>query len=162
MRARGMEDEQVIAAVQAAISSLRSEEPQLEYQIVHERTTAHRLALHMEPHFAGWNVDCEYDRDVSLKKFLNDIRHCDEQKRTDAIFPDIVVHHRRGQRRAHNLLVVEIKKNAATDVCDRMKLELMTQPGSHFDYQLGLYINVDGGKFTGTWYKNGAVVPAGG
>ena len=75
MQVRGMKDEQVMAAVQAAINSLRRERPQLECEIVHERTTAHRLAVHMEPHFPGWNVDCEYDRDASLKKFLDGIRH---------------------------------------------------------------------------------------
>ena len=36
------------------------------------------------------------------------------------------------------------------DPCDRRKLELLTEPRGHYQYQLGLYINVDGGNFTCT------------
>src|SRR5439155_25490710 len=27
-----------------------------------ERTLTHRLAVHLEKHFPGWNVDCDYNR----------------------------------------------------------------------------------------------------
>src|SRR5690242_20136511 len=27
-----------------------------------ERSLTHRLAVHLEKHFAGWQVDCDYDR----------------------------------------------------------------------------------------------------
>jgi hypothetical protein len=35
------------------------------------------------------------------------------------------------------------------------KLELLTNPRSHYQYELGLYVNIDGGNFTCTWYKDG-------
>jgi hypothetical protein len=72
--------------------------------------------------------------------------------------PDIIVHHREGEGRAHNLLVIEIKKDVQEDICDRRKLELMTDPGGHYQYHLGLYVNVDGGNFTCTWYRDGRQV----
>ncbi len=73
----------------------------------------------------------------------------------DAIFPDIIVHHREQTGREHNLLAIELKKNDEADACDQMKLDLMTRPGSRYQYQLGLYINVDGGNFVLTWYRDG-------
>lgn len=130
-------------------------DPPLNFQ-AHERSTAHRLAAHMEPHFrAEWNVDCEYDRDGQLRKTLEGIAHCNARKKTDDILPDIIVHHRSGEGRAHNLLVIELKKNDKADICDQKKLELLTRPGGHYQYQLGLYINIAGGRFTRTWYKDG-------
>ena len=108
----------------------------------------------MEPHFGDqWNVDCEYDRDGLAKKTLAGIAECNTQKITDEILPDIIVHQRERRGRAHNLLVVELK-NVQPRPCDRRKLELLTDPNGHYQYQLGLYINIDGGKFTCTWYKD--------
>ncbi len=31
----------------------------------------------------------------------------------------------------------------------------LTGPGGRYRYQLGLYINISGGEFTRTWYKDG-------
>jgi hypothetical protein len=39
----------------------------------------------MEPLFVPWNVDCEYDRAGMVKKYLQGIAQCDEQRETDAI-----------------------------------------------------------------------------
>jgi hypothetical protein len=109
----------------------------------------------MEPYFAfNWNVDCEYDRDGQMKKTLAGIAECDGRK-TDSIFPDIIVHHRRGEGRHHNLLAIELKKDAAEDACDRRKLELLTCPNGPYAYQLGLYINIDGGECACTWFEDG-------
>ncbi|MGH7973827.1 MAG: hypothetical protein ACREIC_34350 [Limisphaerales bacterium] len=150
-----MTNEQVQAAVRAAIECLQRETPALEFHDVHERSTAHRLAVHMEPHFCDtWNVDCEYDRDVQLRKILGGVAECDGRT-TDAIVPDIIVHHRGFSGRTHNLLVIELKKNAAEDACYRKKLELLTRPDGHYGYQLGLYINIDDGRCACTWYKDG-------
>jgi hypothetical protein len=151
-----MKEAQVRAAVDSAIAGVRGETPPLNFQCAHERSIAHRLAVHMEPYFdKEWNVDCEYDRDGELKKALEGIEGCDAEKKTDEILPDIIVHHRKGKGRNHNLLVIEIKKAAREDPCDRRKLELLTDPRGHYQYQLGLYINVDGGNFILTWYRDG-------
>ena len=151
-----MEDEQIRNAIHSAIRKLVAENPLLEFGIVHERSTAHRLAVQMEPEFGGWNVDCEYDRDGHIRKVLDGVRECRTARRTDDIIPDIIVHHRLRRGREHNLLVVELKKDAALDPCDDVKLGLMTRPEGEYQYQLGLYINIDGGTFACTWYKDGA------
>lgn len=151
-----MADEEIKSAVACAIASLRAECPPLEFENVHERSTAHRLAVQLEPYFQGWNVDCEYDRDGQLQKILMGIADCDPRGRTNRILPDIVIHHRGGEGRASNLLVVELKKHADEDACDRRKLELLTAPDGHYQYQFGLYINIAGDAFRCTWYKDGA------
>jgi hypothetical protein len=151
-----MTEDEIRAAVESAIDGVRHETPSLNFQRAHERSTAHRLAVHMEPHFSGhWNVDCEYDRDGLTKKTLEGIAECSTRRTTDEILPDILVHRRERQGRPHNLLVIELKKDAVEDPCDLRKLELMTHPNGHYQYQLGLYINIDGGSFSCTWYKNG-------
>lgn len=150
-----MTDEEVSTAISIAIDALRTEAPILDFASVHERSTAHRLALHMEDFFRGWNIDCEYDRDENLRKTLQGIEQCRERRTAD-IVPDIIVHHRQGRGRENNLLVIELKKDAGEDACDRLKLELMTAPGGPYGYQLGLFINIDGGRFEQRWFREGA------
>jgi len=150
-----MTDDQVRHCVANAIEALKGENPALDFQSVHERSTAHRLAVQFEPHFQGWNVDCEYDRDRQVEKLLLGIAQCDAQKPPTGYCG----HHRPsslGRGREHNLIVIELKKNAEQDACDRRKLELLTDPNGYYQYQIGLYINIHGGRFTCTWYKDGA------
>ncbi|MFN3828229.1 MAG: hypothetical protein ACK4NR_11470 [Micavibrio sp.] len=151
-----MTDDEIKTSVQHAINALKAETPQLSFSTVHERSTAHRLAVHMESHFPNWNIDCEYDRDEQRLKLLIGIRECAHDRATDRILPDITVHHRERPGADHNLLVIEIKKNSADNACDRKKLELLTSKG-HYEYQLGLYININHGAFDCTWYKNGGL-----
>jgi len=154
-----MTDDDLKNAVKAAIEAVNAEVPPLDFQVVHERSTAHRLAVQLEPLVSTWNVDCEYDRDGQLRKSLIGIAQCNPRKATEEILPDIIVHHRQGHGRDHNLLVVELKKQAKEDACDHRKLELLTAPTGHYQYQIGLYINIDDGKFDCTWYKDGIRVP---
>lgn len=150
-----MTDDEIRAAIETALQLLSAEKPALDFAAVHERSTAHRLAVQMEPLFAGWNVDCEYDRDGRVLKELDGVRECDPQRATDHILPDIVVHHRIHHGREHNLLVIEMKKNAVRDQCDWTKLQLLTRPDGRYAYQLGLYINVADGRFVQTWFRDG-------
>jgi hypothetical protein len=150
-----MTEDQVRDGIRSAIDAVLNEARPLDFHRVHERSIAHRLALHMEPHFhREWDVDCEYDLDGLVKKTLLGIAECDGRE-TDRILPDIIVHHRYQHGREHNLLVVEIKKNTREDPCDRRKLELLTDSRGRYQYQLGLYIYVDGGGFGCTWYRDG-------
>ncbi len=150
-----MTDDQLQAAVHSAINDVKAETPTLNFRHVHEQATAHRLAVHFENRFDGWNVDCEYDRKEQIRKMLPGIANCERSKSTDWILPDIVVHHRESTGRMHNLLVVELKKNAPKDPCDQRKLELFTAQNSQYEYQLGLFININGDQFDCTWYKDG-------
>jgi hypothetical protein len=142
----------------AAIASVRVEEPPLDFLFIHERTVAHRVAIELERRLAGWNVDCEYNRDGHIYKMLEGMAMCDGQRATDRIFPDIIVHRRQAEGRPHNLLVMELKRDAPFDACDFRKLELLTRPEGHYQYQYGLYINIAGGAFNCTWFVNGAAI----
>lgn len=156
-----MEDREIKEIVESAISQVRNEERPLQSGSS-ERAFAHRLAVYMEDPFGGWDVDCEYNRQGMLTKMLEGIAECDERRRTDRIYPDIIVHRRTNDNEpteSENLLVIELKNDDAEDVCDRRKLELFTNPNGHYKYQLGLYINVGKHQFNKTWYKNGEQVP---
>jgi hypothetical protein len=154
-----MTTEAIQTSVLEAITRVKTEKPLLDFKAVHERSTAHRLAVHLELCFEAWNVDCEYDRGGQLRKTLLGIAQCKAGKKTDAVLPDIIVHHRSQEGREHNLLVIEMKKNAPEDLCDRKKLELLTDPAGHYQYQLGLYINIDGGNFIRKWFQEGQLLP---
>lgn len=80
----------------------------------------------MESRFKGWDIDCKYNRNGLLLKELHGIKQCDYQKKTDRIFPDIIVHHRVNEENLNNLLVIEIKHSAVEDPCDKLKLKLLT------------------------------------
>jgi hypothetical protein len=154
-----MVDVKLRDSVASAIKDLKAENPALEFGTVHERTTAHRLAVHLEMHFKTWNVDCEYNRDERfLQKMLMGIAQCRAGKTTDGILPDIIVHHRGHKGHDNNLLVIELKRNAARDACDHEKLRLLTNPSGHYQYQVGLYINIDDGHFHCSWYQNGKLL----
>lgn len=155
-----MENHRILEAISAAIQHVKKEERPLQVG-VSERAVAHRLAVYMEPYFEGWNIDCEYNRQRMIPKELQDIKACDAQKKTDRIFPDIIVHHRTNEDEPSNddnLLVIEIKNDEEEDTCDRIKLELLTNPNGYYKYQLGLYINVGNREFKETWYKDGMEV----
>jgi hypothetical protein len=152
-----MTDKQIRRAVEASIDALKAEEPPLKFAKVHERTTAQRLAVHIGHRFEGWNVDTEYDRDgEAKKKILPKVKRSRFIEKTGSIYPDVIVHHRLQLGRANNLLIIELKKSSAEDAWDLYKLEALTNPDGHYAYQLGLYINVNGGAFDCTWYKDGA------
>lgn len=150
-----MSTEEIQVAIKRAIEDLKKEDRPLDFSVVHERSTAHRLAVHLERNITGWDVDCEYDRDEDMRKRLDGITGCDEQKKNNVIFPDIIVHRRNRSGGDNNLLVVEMKKDKKRDDCDAKKLELLTEKSGNYQYQLGLYINITEGRFDCTWYKNG-------
>jgi hypothetical protein len=83
----------------------------------------------LRPHFAEWDVDCEYNRDGH------------EIKRVDGniVVPDIIVHHR---GTPDNLLVIEVKKSntRAPDEEDIAKLHSYRE--SDLRYQNGLFLKL--------------------
>lgn len=156
-----MKNHRILEAVMSAIECVKSETRRLQAG-VSERAVAHRLAVHMEGQFEGWDIDCEYNRrGPRFPKELDGIVECEERRITNRILPDIIVHHRTneaGPKDDDNLLVVELKNDNGEDVCDRRKLELFTDPEGYYKYQLGLYINVGNHEFTKTWYKDGVQI----
>jgi len=102
-----MENIEVERRLQAAISALRSQDSHLLEVDASERSITHRLAVHLERLFPGWDVDCEYNRDRRDHKTINlGMAGIRAARRTGKVYPDIIVHHRGSK----NLLAVELKK----------------------------------------------------
>src|ERR1700747_3441723 len=91
--------------VVAALGEFYAREASLLDKDAGERALAHRLAVHVEKQFSGWEVDCEYDRlgERTLRLPHGTIVSTDDAL-GKSIFPDIVVHPR---ATPHNPLAVE-------------------------------------------------------
>src|SRR3954467_340724 len=75
-----------------------------------ERALTHRLAVHFEKQFSGWEIDCEFDRlgDRTLRLPHGSIPST-AHPLAKSIYPDIVVPQR---AIPNNLLAVEVRKSA--------------------------------------------------
>lgn len=105
-----------------------------------ERALTHRFAVHLERKFAGWKVDCDYDRlgERTLKLPHGTIVSTDDHL-AKSIYPDIVVHQREIPK---NLLAIEIRKstNHQPLAHDRHKLCALTDPHVWFAYWMGVLL----------------------
>jgi len=105
-----------------------------------ERTLTHRMAVHLEKQFEGWEVDCDYNRlGERLLKLPHGTIVSTDDELGKSIFPDIVVH-----RRAvpENLLAVEVRKatNHQPIEHDHHKLRGLTDPHLWFAYRIGVLL----------------------
>lgn len=106
---------------------------------VHECALTFRLGLYLQQLFSGWDVDCEFNRDICADDGIKriPIRDHGRHKRKD-IVPDIIIHKRGIDC---NLLVIEAKKNPTeTDrVKDIAKIKSCLEADSlHYCYGLFL------------------------
>ena len=105
-----------------------------------ERALTHRLAVHLEKRFSGWEVDCDYDRlgERTLRLPHGSIISTDDHL-AKSIYPDIVVHQR---AIPNNLLAIEVRKaaNHQSPEHDRHKLRALTDPHLWFAYWIGLFL----------------------
>jgi hypothetical protein len=105
-----------------------------------ERTLTHRLAVHLEKHYPGWQVDCDYNRlgERTLRLPHGTIVSTDDTL-GKSIFPDIVVHQR---AIPNNLLAIEVRKasNHQPIEHDKQKLKAMTDPHVWFAYGIGVLL----------------------
>jgi hypothetical protein len=115
-----------------------------------EWTIAHRLAVYLGEALPGWNVDCEYnrqglDRKVKRRAIATGVR------------PDIIVHHRGFVQKSHNLLAIELKKDA-TEADSGKACEYTAVPEAErtSQYQYGLALAVR--ELQLTWFENGSVL----
>src|SRR5438477_961791 len=111
-----------------------------------ERTLTHRMAVHLEQQFDGWEVDCDYNRlGERLLKLPHGTIVSTDDELGKSIFPDIVVH-----RRAvpENLLAVEVRKatNHQPIEHDHHKLRGLTDPHLWFAYRIGVLLVLGKGQ----------------
>ena len=125
-----------------ALGGFYAQETYLLEKDLGERTLTHRLAVHLERQFEGWDVDCDYDRlgERTLRLPKGSIVSTDDHL-GKSVYPDIVVH-----RRAvpENLLAVEVRKasNHQPPEHDRHKLRALTDPHLWFAYRAGIYLTL--------------------
>lgn len=111
-----MDEAEVAARLDAALSRLRDLDLHLLSVDASERSMTHRLAVHLIEQFPCYDIDCEYNRDGFDVKRLQlsepPVPVGDDALDAVTVFPDIVVH-RRGHNE-DNLLVIEVKKRSST------------------------------------------------
>jgi hypothetical protein len=107
-----------------------------------ERALTHRLAVHIERQFEGWDVDCDYNRlgERTLRLPKATIVSTDDAL-GKSVFPDIVVHQR---EIPNNLLAIEVRKaaNHQPKEHDQHKLKALTDPHLWFAYWIGVLLTL--------------------
>jgi hypothetical protein len=128
--------------VVAALRAFYARESFLLEQDFGERALTHRLAVHVEAEFSGWDVDCDYNRLGQRRMLLprGAIASTDDAL-GKSVYPDIVVHQRAVPK---NLLAVEVRKavNHQPLDHDRHKLRALTDPHLWFAYRIGMLVTL--------------------
>jgi hypothetical protein len=126
--------------VVSALGEFYARETYLLEKDLGERTLTHRLAVHLESRFAGWDVDCDYNRlgERRLRLPKGSIVSTDDDI-GKSVYPDIVVHRRMVPE---NLLAIEVRKaaNHQPPEHDRHKLRAMTDPHLWHAYRAGVLL----------------------
>ena len=131
-----------LGKVVAALREFYARETHLLEKDLGERTLTHRLAVHLEKQFSGWEVDCDYNRlgERMLRLPKGSIVSTDDEI-GKSIFPDIVVHQR---EIPNNLLAIEVRKasNHQPPEHDQHKLRGLTDPHLWFAYRIGVFLTL--------------------
>ena len=130
--------------VVAALEEFYARETHLLEKDLGERTLTHRLAVHVEKQFPGWEVDCDYNRlgERTLRLPHGTIVSTDDTL-GKSIYPDIVVHQR---AIPNNLLAIEVRNTAnhQPPEHDQHKLRALTDPHLWFAFSIGLMVTLAG------------------
>src|SRR3954469_1986004 len=122
-----------------------------------ERTLTHRLAVQVERHFPGWEVDCDYNRlgERTLRLPRGTIVSTDDHL-GKSVYPDIVVHQR---GIPNNLLAIEVRKaaNHQPPEHDQQKLRALTDPHLWFAFWAGVYLVLGRKSVVSDVYVGGVV-----
>ncbi|WP_069160557.1 hypothetical protein [Nocardia altamirensis] len=142
-------DDVVRDVVREAIRSVWKQCPDLIEHGVHERTVVAHIAaalnVRLEAWPGLWRADVEYNRfhDRGLEAIgTKYLRGAAGDRRN--VYPNLIVHDPRGGGPDHNLLVLEAKKGAPTDIDrepDYRKLQGFLQ---QFDYHQAAFLEYDG------------------
>jgi hypothetical protein len=134
----GMQSE--LDKVVSALSVFYARETYLLEKDFGERALTHRLAVHLESQFDGWDVDCDCNRLGERRLLLpkGSIVSTDDDV-GKSVYPDIVVHRR---SIPENLFAIDIRKVANYQPLehDRHKLRALTDPHLWFAYRAGLLL----------------------
>lgn len=175
-----MTDIQINTLVRQALDTLlKTSDIWLLKNNLSEQSISHRIAFHLDPLFADYNIDCEYNRDIDrqnnrkavsilktdLQQFglLRDNESSDLEKEftNRAVFPDIIIH-RRGTNN-ENLCILEVKKSTSKVDYEYDFIKLRSYTSNYYNnnliYQLGIFVEtiIDNEKpsFNLRFYKEG-------
>jgi hypothetical protein len=144
--------------VVAALREFYAHEAVLFEKDLGERALTHRLAVHLEKQFPGWQVDCDYDRlgERTLRLPHGTIISTDDHF-GKSVYPDIVVHQR---DIPNNLLAIEVRKTVNHQPLehDQHKLRGLTDPHLWFAYWIGVLLTLGKEQVTmSEVYTSGAI-----
>ena len=143
--------------VVSALHDFYAREAHLLEKDLGERTLTHRLAVHLEKQFPGWDVDCDYNRlgERTLRLPKGTVVSTDDPL-GKSIYPDIVVHQR---EIPNNLLAVEVRKaaNHQPPEHDQHKLRALTDPHLWFAYWIGVYLVLGRKSVVSDVYRGGVI-----
>jgi hypothetical protein len=143
--------------VVAALGEFYARETFLFEKDLGERTLTHRLAVHLEKQFSGWDVDCDYNRlgERTLRLPHGTIISTDDHL-GKSVYPDIVVHQR---EIPNNLLAIEVRKaaNHQPPEHDQHKLRALTDPHLWFAYWIGVYLVLGKNSVVSDVYVGGLI-----
>lgn len=174
-----MKDKEIISRLELSLEIMYIKDNWLLIHEISERSITHKIASYLQILFPEYNVDCEYNGDITqatqkkkiwiVRKELEkrDLLTKDEKKTPDEIierdvYPDIIIH-RRGTN-DDNLCIIEIKKSSSkvSFKYDEIKLKAYTRSdgyGNNLKYQLGIFIELETGqpelKYTKGFFKEG-------
>lgn len=121
--------------IKQAASELYSKDSYLIECRACERSIMYKFAHYLDnliskdPAFVGYNLDCEYNRDIYDVKCIGDC--------LNRVFPDIIIH-KRGTN-SDNLLVIECKTGWNSNIEDDIKkINAFLSPKEGYIYQFGL------------------------
>ena len=143
--------------VVSALQEFYARETHLLEKDLGERTLTHRLAVHLEKQFAGWDVDCDYNRlgERTLRLPKATIVSTDDAL-GKSVYPDIIVHQR---EIPNNLLAIEVRKasNHQPPEHDQHKLRALTDPHLWFAYWIGVYLDLGKKSVVSDVYVGGVI-----
>ena len=144
--------------VVTALAEFYAHETFLLEKDVGERALTHRLAVHLEHQFGGWQVDCDYDRlgERTLRLPHGTIVSTDDHL-GKSVYPDIVVHQR---EIPNNLLTLEVRKSGNHQPLehDRHKLQALTDPHLWFAWGIGVFVTLGKKQVTMSEVYTGGVI----
>jgi hypothetical protein len=147
-----------LGKVVAALQEFFAHESYLLQHDLGERALTHRLAVHLEKHFSGWEVDCDFDRlgERTMKLPHGSIVSTDDHF-GKSVYPDIVVHQR---DIPNNLLAIELRKatNHQPIEHDQHKLRALTDPHLWFAYSIGVLVTLSAKHVTHSEVYTGGVI----
>ena len=145
-----LSEEEIERRVSKAFAMLLHKDRYLLNVQVNERSLTHRFGIYLQEVFPEYDVDCEYNRDLTVPKRFQEKRERDDKdepvprddKEGRTVFPDIIVH-RRGDRRS-NLLVIEVEKSTSKLDCSE-DIDKIEQYKEQLGYKHGLFVVVPTG-----------------